>query len=422
MKKMTVLIAVLCLGIASSLFAAQTAAGNRSVTSTASAKKAPAEAFSATTPNTDELRRRMEQRSSSATSSKSSSKSLKDAAKGHFQMGVALPSRAISNKDTSAIAAKQFNRVVAENEMKWDTIEPQEGKFNFGPGDKLVEFARKNGMAVHGHVLVWHSQTPQWVFQGENGQPCTRELLLKRMKNHINAVLAHYKGKVATWDVVNEAFEDNGQLRNSQWRSIIGDDFIKIAFQYAREADPNITLIYNDYSMPNNAKRAGILKYIKEANKGKKVIDGIGLQGHWDLNYPDVNQAEKTITECAGTGLHLFISELDLNTNRGFRNSGRGLERVEGANDANISDMNRALRDRYAEIFKIFVKYQDSIDAVTVWGIADNYSWIRGEPLLYDKDLKEKPAVKAIIDVLDKAPAAKKSTLRKSTSSLLSGK
>ncbi len=345
--------------------------------------------------------------SSGNTAAPESTDTLRGASQGHFQIGVALPTRALNNKEASAIAAKHFNRVVAENEMKWDTIEPQEGKFNFAPGDQLVAFAQKNGMAVHGHCLVWHSQTPAWVFRGEDGKQVTKEVLLKRLKNHITAVLTHYKGKVATWDVVNEAFNDDGTLRRSQWSNILGPDFIKTAFEMAREVDPDITLIYNDYSMPNDSKRAGIIKYINEANKDKKVIDGIGLQGHWDLNYPNAELAERTIKECAATGCRLVVSELDLNTNRGFRNSGRGLERVEGANDANISDMNRALRDRYAEIFKIFCKYQDSIDAVTVWGIADNYSWIRGEPLLFDSKLQAKPAVDAVIKVLNEAPKKK---------------
>ena len=146
-----------------------------------------------------------------------------------FLIGVALPQQVTSERDKARadLAASQFNCLTPENLMKWDATEPQEGKFNFGPGDELVKYARKHKIKIHGHTLIWHSQTPQWVFQGENGQPATRELVLKRMKNHIEGVMKHYKGQIDAWDVVNEAFNEDGTLRNSQWKRIVGDDFIE---------------------------------------------------------------------------------------------------------------------------------------------------------------------------------------------------
>ena len=179
-----------------------------------------------------------------------------------FLIGVALPQQVTSQRDKTPaeLAASQFNCLTPENLMKWDATEPQEGKFNFGPADELVKYAQKNKIKIHGHTLIWHSQTPRWVFEGPDGKPATRELVLKRMKNHIEGVMKHYKGKIDAWDVVNEAFNEDGTLRNSQWKRIVGDDFIEKAFEFARAADPSAKLVYNDYNADTPAKRDGIAK------------------------------------------------------------------------------------------------------------------------------------------------------------------
>ncbi len=339
-------------------------------------------------------------------------KTLRDASKGFFEVGVALPDRVVRDERLNKIAALQFNRVVCENEMKFESLEPQENRFTFERGDRLVEFAQKNGMSVHGHTLVWHAQTPRWVFQDANGGQASKELVMKRLKNHIDTVMKHYKGKIKTWDVVNEAFTDQGNLRTSSpWYRALGNDLIKIAFTLAREADPDAILIYNDYSMPNDPKRQGIIKAIKEINKEKKIIDGIGYQGHWDLNWPSLAQIQKAIDEAREAGLKLYISELDINTDRSKRNSGRGLEanpEIDPSTLQPITDMNVVLRDRYREIFEIFLKNADVIEAVTVWGLDDAHSWIRGEPLLYDRNQNPKPALQAIIDLMNKTPKTQK--------------
>ena len=331
-----------------------------------------------------------------------------------FLIGVALPQQVTSqpNSDRAKLAASQFNCLTPENCMKWDATEPQEGKFNFGPGDDLVKYAQKNKIKIHGHTLIWHSQTPQWVFQGENGQPATRELVLKRMKNHIEGVMKHYKGKIDAWDVVNEAFEDNGTLRNSQWRRIVGDDFIEKAFEFARAADPSAKLVYNDYNADTPAKRDGIAKLAKELKK-KGLIDAVGMQGHYLLDYPSSKQIEDAIRKYADAGVMVMVTEMDIDV----------LPRSNGRVTADISatqeyqeknnpytkglpdDVSKKLADRYVDIFKVFLKHNKVMYSVTVWGLDDGTSWLNGfpvrgrtnHPLLFDRQLKAKPCYDALV-------------------------
>ncbi len=331
-----------------------------------------------------------------------------------FLIGVALNQRITSQQDKprAELAASQFNCLTPENCMKWDATEPQEGKFNFGPGDDLVKYAQKNKIKIHGHTLIWHSQTPQWVFQGENGQPATRELVLKRMKNHIEGVMKHYKGKVDAWDVVNEAFNEDGTLRNSQWKRIVGDDFIEKAFEFARAADPSAKLVYNDYNAYNPSKRDGIAKLAKELKK-KGLIDAVGMQGHYLLDYPATNLIEDAIRKYADAGVMVMVTELDVDV----------LPRSNGRVTADISatqeyqeknnpytkglpdDVSKKLADRYTDIFKVFLKHSKDMYSVTVWGLDDGTSWLNGfpvrgrtnHPLLFDRSLKQKPCYDALV-------------------------
>ena len=331
-----------------------------------------------------------------------------------FLIGVALNQRITSQQDKTRaeLAASQFNCLTPENCMKWDATEPQEGKFNFGPGDDLVKYAQKNKIKIHGHTLIWHSQTPQWVFQGENGQPATRELVLKRMKNHIEGVMKHYKGKIDAWDVVNEAFNEDGTLRNSQWKRIVGDDFIEKAFEFARAADPSAKLVYNDYNAYNPSKRDGIAKLAKELKK-KGLIDAVGMQGHYLIDYPSVNLIEDAIRKYADAGVMVMVTELDVDV----------LPRSNGRVTADISatqeyqeknnpytkglpdEVSKKLADRYEDIFKVFLKHSKVMYSVTVWGLDDGTSWLNGfpvrgrtnHPLLFDRQLKQKPCYDALV-------------------------
>ena len=341
-----------------------------------------------------------------------------------FLIGVALPQQVTSQQDKTRadLAASQFNCLTPENCMKWDATEPQEGKFNFGPGDDLVKYAQKNKIKVHGHTLIWHSQTPRWVFEGENGQPATRELVLKRMKNHIEGVMKHYKGKVDAWDVVNEAFNEDGTLRNSQWKRIVGDDFIEKAFEFARAADPSAKLVYNDYNADTPAKRDGIAKLAKELKK-KGLIDAVGMQGHYLIDYPSSKQIEEAIKKYADAGVMVMVTEMDIDV----------LPRSNGRVTADISatqeyqeknnpytkglpdDISKKLAERYVDIFKVFLKHSKSMYSVTVWGLDDGTSWLNGfpvrgrtnHPLLFDRQLKAKPCYDALVKLKQPQPLKK---------------
>jgi len=331
-----------------------------------------------------------------------------------FLIGVALPQQVTSQRDKTRaeLAASQFNCLTPENLMKWDATEPQEGKFNFGPSDELVKYAQKNKIKIHGHTLIWHSQTPEWVFQGQNGQPATRELVLKRMKNHIETVMKRYKGKIDAWDVVNEAFNEDGTLRNSKWKQIVGDDFIEKAFEYARAADPSAKLVYNDYNAYNPSKRDGIAKLARELKK-KGLIDAVGMQGHWLLDYPSSKLIEDAIKKYADAGVMVMVTEMDIDV----------LPRSNGRVTADISqtqeyqeknnpytkglpdDVSKKLAERYEDIFKVFLKHSKTVYSVTVWGLDDGSSWLNGfpvrgrtnHPLLFDRQLKAKPCYDALI-------------------------
>ena len=343
---------------------------------------------------------------------------LRDAAEGLFLIGNAAPTRAFSDLIASDILAQDFNRLTCENEMKFDATEPQEGQFNFRAGDTLVEFAQKYGMKVHGHTFMWHSQTPQWVFQNPNDGRTMREVVLQRLENHIRALMTHWKGKIDSWDVCNECFEDDGRVRaaggfGGNWRAAIGDDYMEQAFRIADKVakelgEEKVLLVYNDFNMYKPGKVQAVVKMVNDFKAKGVRIDAIGMQAHWQSNDdPSIETIEAAFKAYAGTGCKIIISEMDVNTQRGFRNSGRGLERDDSAQgvDANAE----ALAKRYADLFDLFVKYHDSIYAVTLWGIGDSWSWLRnGEPLLFDRNLDPKPCYYSVLKSLQKGQKALK--------------
>ena len=342
---------------------------------------------------------------------------LREVYKNDFLVGVALNSRIVSGRNTKAgnLAGSEFSCLTAENDMKWQMIHPEPGRFNFGTSDAYFEFARRHKMEVIGHTLVWHSQTPRWVFEGEGGKPATREELLKRMRDHIHAVGGRYKGKVKGWDVVNEALSDGGPdiLRESPWRRIIGDDFLDHAFRFAREADPKAELYYNDYGLENPRKRDNCVKLVKGMLERKVPIDGIGTQSHFQLNHPSTEEIEKTIKAFSDLGLKVMITELDVDVlpGRGAPGNADINRREQGDATTNPyttglpADMQEKLAKRYADIFGIYLKHRRSVTRVTFWGLDDGQTWLNGfpirgrtnHPLLFDRELNPKPAFEAVI-------------------------
>ncbi len=340
---------------------------------------------------------------------------LKDVFAKDFLIGAALNDDVMNGKDPRAavIVRRQFNTITPENIMKWMHIHPEPSRYNFRATDRFVKFGQKNKMFIVGHTLVWHWQTPKWVFEDKNGNDVDRETLLKRMKRHIFAVVGRYKGRVNGWDVVNEAIDDNGRLRRTKWMKIIGEDFIAKAFEYAHQADPNAELYYNDFTLDEPAKRKACIRLVKDLKAKGLRIDGVGLQGHWALDYPKLEDVEAFINAMTALGVKVMITEMDVDVlpkamhHRGADLSKMAKQRKEldpyvaGLPDA----MQKKLADRYTEFFTLFVKHADKINRVTFWGVYDKTSWlnkfpVRGRtnhPLLFGRDYKPKPAFFAVI-------------------------
>jgi len=393
-----------------------------------------------------------------ATAQSADTTTLKDACKDHFLVGAAInrsiatgtPIRAgFANRTLEqvqkdiAVAKEQFNQVVAENDMKWQHIHPREGAdgYDFGPADAFVNFGLSNNMYIAGHTLVWHSQTPNWVFAGTNPPPAvaggspdavtstnavgtnapgrrrfgggfgrgytgpraSREELLARMRDHIHTVVGRYKGKVKVWDVVNEAIADGGTniLRNSLWSEIIGPDFIAKAFEYAHEADPDAILRYNDYGLENPAKRAKLITLIKSLQQQKVPVMAIGSQAHVNVG-TSFETMDRALTEMAALGLPIHITELDVNSAQGGQRSTSADVSANAATTQGglVSDADRKLADAYAGLFRAFVKHKTSVKMVTFWGVNDAVSWrANGKPLLFDGYNQPKPAFDAVIRV-----------------------
>jgi endo-1,4-beta-xylanase len=347
---------------------------------------------------------------------------LKDSFKDKFLIGVALNESQILGKDTLAHAftMQHFNSVTAENDMKWERIHPEPDVYNFAVPDSLIAFGQRNGMFIVGHTLVWHSQVPDWVFTDESGKQLTRDALLQRMRDHIFTVVGRYKGKVNGWDVVNEAVDEDGQLRKSKWYEIIGEDYIQKAFEYAREADPAAALYYNDYNIELRKKREGTVRLLQDLQQKGVKIDGVGIQGHWHLESPDLQEIDSSFQVYGDLGLKIMITELDVNVIP--EPSG-----IIGADIAQHADyqsqlnpwpesfpdtMQQVLANRYAALFGLFLKHSDKVNRVTFWGIHDGYSWknnwpIPGRstyPLLFDRKYQPKPAYDAVVELTEKQP------------------
>jgi GH35 family endo-1,4-beta-xylanase len=247
---------------------------------------------------------------------------LKDAFKDHFYVGVALNPGQFSgtNAQGAALVTREFNCITAENAMKWDALEPQNGQFRFEQADLFVEFGLKNNMVIIGHNLCWHSQLPGWVSQPEQGQPTlTKDVLMARLKRHIMTVAGHYKGKVKGWDVVNEAINDGeGGYRQSIFYRVIGKEFLAWAFKWAHEADPDAELYYNDYNLDaNDKKRATAIELVKYLREQGAVINGIGMQCHYNMEVPTTAKIDETIGLFSELGLKVHVTELDVRANAG---------------------------------------------------------------------------------------------------------
>jgi endo-1,4-beta-xylanase len=351
-----------------------------------------------------------------AQSQTASTPSLKDAYRGLFRIGAALNTAQFEERDAIAdpIIAAQFDTVSPENALKWQSLHPALKTYNFDQADEYVAFGERHKMFIVGHCLIWHSQTPKWVFEDVQGKPLTRDALLERMHDHIRTVVGRYKGRISAWDVVNEALNDDGSMRQSPWYRIIGDDFIAKAFQFAHEADPAAQLYYNDYSLENEAKRQGAVDLMRKLKAAGVPITGIGLQGHVKIDGPDAKQEAATIEAFAALGLQVNISELDVDVLPRTTRSDSADVSLTAAGTAQSNpytnglpdEMQQALAKRYAELFRVFVEHHKSMGRVTLWGVTDGGSWLNNFPtrgrtnysLLFDREGKPKPAFFAVLN------------------------
>src|SRR5205809_3855025 len=209
-----------------------------------------------------------------------------------------------------AIVSAQFNAITPENALKWASLHPRPGTYDFAAADQYVAFGERYGMFIVGHTLVWHKQTPQWVFQDSSGNPVSRDTLLERLRDHIHTVVGRYRGRIRGWDVVNEALNEDGTLRRTPWLAILGDDYLASAYRFAREADPDAELYYNDYSLENAPKRRGAVQLVTRLRDQGVPITAVGLQGHNRMDWPSPAQEDSTIDAFAGAGFRVMITEL----------------------------------------------------------------------------------------------------------------
>ena len=341
--------------------------------------------------------------------------SLKDAYKGDFVIGAAINTAQITGQDSrgDAIVEAQFDAISPENALKWERIHPKPDTYDFTLADQYVAFGEKHHMFIVGHCLVWHNQVPAWVFRDDKGNFVDRETLLKRMHDHIQTVVGRYKGRVQSWDVVNEALSDDGTLRQSPWLKIIGEDYIAKAFQYAHEADPQAQLNYNDYSLENEAKRKGALALIAKLKAQGVPVTSVGLQGHDNLIWPSVEDEDATISALAKLGVKVAVTELDIDVLPHATQQQTAEVSLNIQQDPKLNpyagglpqSVQQQLAQRYAGLFGVYLKHRDVVTRVTFWGVTDGDSWlnnwpVRGRtsyPLLFERSGQPKPAFQSVI-------------------------
>jgi endo-1,4-beta-xylanase len=338
----------------------------------------------------------------------------------------------ISNDQTAdwPLIVNNFNWVVAENCMKCEVIHPQEGVYDFTLADQFVDKAKAAGLKVQGHCLIWHSQCAPWFHFDEKGNLVSPEVLKKRMREHIYTIVSHFKGRVDAWDVVNEAFEDDGSPRQSLFYKILGTDYIPLAFQYAHEADPSIQLFYNDFSMNKATKVEGVARFFRPLIQQGLPITAIGMQGHMiledNVDNSVIKQYEHSINTIAALGVPTFFSELDLSV----------LPNPYGFSGANISDAftYRPEMDPYKEgltkeqeakieqfwvdFYKMLIPHHKDILRVNFWCLNDADSWRNDFPIkgrtdyatLFDRQNQLKPFVQRLIELVCPKPEEAKKT------------
>lgn len=330
-----------------------------------------------------------------------------------FLVGAAVNNLQATEQDTNAvkILRTHFNSIVSENDMKMESVHPEEGRFDFEKADALVHFGEKYDMNIIGHCLIWHSQCPEWFCVDDKGKNVSAEVLKRRMKEHITTVVSRYKGKIKGWDVVNEAILDDGSYRQSSFYQILGEEFIPLAFKYAHEADPNVELYLNDYNMHEAGKRNAYVKIINNLKTNGLRIDAIGMQSHIGMDYPDLDEFEKSMVAYAGTGIKVMITEWDMsalptvNCTSNISDTIAFTKAMNPYPEMLPDSVSKRWNKRMKKFFNLFLKHADIVDRVTAWGVSDHESWkndfpVHGRhdyPLLFDRNYQMKPFLKELL-------------------------
>ncbi|SFD10522.1 endo-1,4-beta-xylanase [Algibacter pectinivorans] len=344
--------------------------------------------------------------------------SLKESFKHDFYIGTAISHSQINqiNHKTNTLLEKEFSSITPENAMKWEQIHPQKNTFFFDVSDTYVALGEKYNMHIVGHTLVWHSQLSSWVETIKDSIT-----MAETIEIHINTIVKRYKGRIHTWDVINEALNEDGDFRNSNFYKLMGESYITHAFKLAAKADPDAKLIYNDYNLWKPKKRAGAVKLIKNLQEQDIKIDGVGMQAHWSLEYPTLEDIESSILTYAALGLKVSFTELDITMlPNPWDLDGAAVEQnfTQFEHDPKMNPYPIELTDaaqtklanRYKDIFKLFLKHKDKIERVTFWGLNDEQTWLNNwpikgrtnHPLLFDRNLKQKKAYHAVLDLKNK--------------------
>ena len=334
---------------------------------------------------------------------KSSVPALKEVFANNFLVGATVSFDQISGAEPGVlpIVLKQFNTVTPENCMKWENVNPKPNKYTFDKADAYVTFAEENNMFIIGHILIDIEQTPDWVYADCEGNTVQPDTLLKRMREYIRTVVGRYKGRIDAWQVVNYAIGRDGNYTKTKWYNIIGEEYVIKAFEYAHEADPNVELYYNGFDMLTPEATTSIVQLVSKIKSKGFRIDGIGVQAHWKLETPALEEVENGILNLAKSGCKIMITEMDITV---LPRSGDELNPYPNELPKEIQEK---LAKRYADLFTIFYKHSDIIDRVNFWGIHDGQSWLNNwpfenrtdYPLLFDRNLEPKPAFFEVVKV-----------------------
>ncbi len=338
--------------------------------------------------------------------------SLKNVYKEDFFIGAAIDTNQIKEKDpmVSSLIVKEFNSITAENCMKSMFIHPENDKFDFKMTDKFVAYGEKHNMFIHGHTLLWHSQLAPWI-----GQIKDSATMANVLTNHITTIVGKYKGRINSWDVVNEALNEDGTLRKTVFLDTYGKDYLKLAFKLAAKADSKTDLYYNDYNLCQPTKRKGAVALVKDLQKNGVKIDGVGEQGHWNLTSPSLEEIEKTILDFSALGVKVAFTELDISVlpnpwdvvGADVNQKSEASEKMNPYPKGLPEAIQIQLAARYEAIFKLFIKHQDKIDRVTFWGVNDGQSWLNdwpingrtNYPLLFDREFKPKKGYNSVMNI-----------------------